>query len=241
VFSFSELETYLDCPERYRLRHVVGLPTAPHHALTYGSAMHQAVAAFHLEQKRGNTMTDDQLQAVFAAAWSPEGFLSREHEEARFKSGTEALRRFRLAALASGDDVVAIERPFVYQLDDLTIRGRMDRVDQTKEGAVVVDYKSSDVADQAKADEKARNSLQLQVYAMAQEAATGRLPAEVRLHFLDTGVIGGAKPDTARMAKARVKLRLAAKGIRDSQFAPRPGAITCGYCPFRRICTSSAA
>jgi DNA helicase-2/ATP-dependent DNA helicase PcrA len=117
----------------------------------------------------------------------------------------------------------------------------MDRVDQTTEGAVVVDYKSSDVADQAKADEKARNSFQLQVYAMAQEAATGRAPAEVRLHFLDTGVVGSAKPDAARIAKAQMKLRLAAKGIRDGQFAPRPGAITCGYCPFRRICASSAA
>ena len=241
AFSFSELETYLDCPERYRLRHVVGLPSAPHHALTYGSAMHQAVAAFHLAQKRGRTLSDAELQTVFASAWSAEGFLSREHEEARFQAGIEALRRFRLAALDSREKVVAVERPFAYQLEDLTIRGRMDRVDETPGGAIVVDYKSSEVTDQAKADEKARNSLQLQVYAMAHEAETGKPPAEVRLHFLDTGVVGTAKPDAARAARARQKLLRAAQGIRDREFAARPGAITCGYCPFRRICSSSAA
>jgi DNA helicase-2/ATP-dependent DNA helicase PcrA len=241
AFSFSEIETYLECPERYRLRHVVGLPTAPHHALTYGSAMHQAVAAFHLAQKRGKTLSDAELQAAFAAAWSPEGFLSREHEEARFQAGLEALRRFRLAALESRVRVVAVERPFAYQLDDLTIRGRMDRVDETPGGAIVVDYKSSPVTDQGKADEKARQSLQLQVYAMAYEAETGDPPAEVRLHFLETGVVGTAKPDAARSARARQKLLQAAHGIRDREFAARPSAITCGYCPFRRICASSAA
>ena len=131
--------------------------------------------------------------------------------------------------------------PFAYQLEDLTIRGRMDRVDETPGGAIVVDYKSSEVTDQAKADEKARNSLQLQVYAMAHEAETGKPPAEVRLHFLDTGVVGTAKPDAARAARARQKLLRAAQGIRDREFAARPGAITCDYCPFRRICSSSAA
>lgn len=241
AFSFSELETYLDCPQRYLLRHVVGLPSAPHHALTYGSAMHQAVAAFHLAHRRGKSMSESELQTVFAAAWSPEGFLSREHEEARFAAGAEALRRFRLAALASPDEVVAVERPFELRLDGIRVRGRMDRVDQTSAGAVVIDYKTSHVSDQPKADEKARNSLQLQVYAMAHEADTGRPPAEVRLHFLDTGIVGTAKPDATKLEKARAKLHVAARGIRDGEFAARPSAITCGYCPYRQICASSAA
>lgn len=241
TFSFSELETYLDCPERYRLRHVVGLPSARHHALTYGSAMHVAVAAFHLAQKRGVIMSDEELAQAFQNAWSPEGFLSREHEEARFQAGLGGLRRFRLDAIHSADTVVAVERPFVYQLEDLAIRGRMDRVDETPGGAVVVDYKSSAVSEQAKADEKARNSLQLQVYAMAHEAETGRPPAEVRLHFLDTGVVGSARPDPARLDKARTKLRAAARGVRDGDFGARPSNVTCGYCPFRQICVSSAA
>ncbi len=241
VLSFSELETYLDCPERYRLRHVVGLPSPPHHALTYGIALHQAVAAFHLAKARGEPASESTILEAFKRAWSPEGFLSREHEDARFASGERSLRRFVAQQIDDPSNVVAIERPFVFALDGLRIRGRMDRVDHTADGPVVVDYKSSDVRDQRKADERARNSLQLQVYAMAHEAETGVLPHQVQLHFLDSGVIGRAMPDPARMDKARTKLRLAADGIRSGRFDAKPELIACGYCPFRQICPSSAA
>ncbi len=241
TLSYSELEAYLDCPERYRLRHVVGLPSPSHHALTYGSAMHQAVAAFHLSRGRGEPLTEAGLQQVFARGWSPEGFLSREHEEARFAAGGEALRRFHREQMAAPSQVVAIERPFVFKLDELSIRGRMDRIDRTIDGAVIVDYKSSDVRDQGKADDRARDSLQLQVYALAHEAEWGSLPHEVRLHFLDSGVVGAARPDQGRLDRARVKLRSAAEGIRSGKFEPRPNPVACGYCPFRQVCPSSAA
>ena len=241
ALSYSELEAYLDCPERYRLRHVVGLPTPSHHALTYGSAMHQAVAAFHLSRGRGEPLNEAELLEVFARSWSPDGFLSREHEEARFAAGREALRRFHRAQMATPSDVVAVERPFVFKLDELSIRGRMDRVDQGRDGAVIVDYKASDVRDQGKADDRARDSLQLQVYALAHEAEWGSLPHEVQLHFLDSGVVGAARPDEARLEKARAKLRSAAAGIRNGNFEPRPSPISCGFCPFRQICPSSAA
>lgn len=239
--SYSELETYIDCPERYRLRHVVGLPTPSHHALTYGSAMHQAVAAFHLSRGRGEPLTEEELLEVFARGWSPEGFLSREHEEARFTAGSAALRTFHRDQTAAPADVVAVERPFVFKLDELTIRGRMDRIDRTSDGDVIVDYKASDVREQGKANDRARDSLQLQVYALAHEAERGSLPREVRLHFLDSGVVGAARPDQGRLAKARAKLRSAAEGIRDSRFEPRPSPVACGYCPFRQVCPSSAA
>ncbi|HET6315537.1 MAG TPA: PD-(D/E)XK nuclease family protein, partial [Chloroflexota bacterium] len=240
-FSYSELEEYLDCGERYRLRHVVGLPTPAHHALAYGSAMHQAVAAFHVSTGRGAPLDEQELLDVFARAWSPEGFLSREHEERRFAAGREAMLRFRRDQLAAKPEVVAIERPFTFRLGDLSIRGRMDRVDRTHEGDVVVDYKSSDVREQARADERARDSLQLQVYAMAHEQNAGSLPSQVRLHFLDSGVIGSAIPEPARLERARTKLLGAADGIRSRKFVARPSAVTCGYCPFRQICSFSAA
>jgi ATP-dependent DNA helicase UvrD/PcrA len=241
AFSFSELETYLDCPERYRFRHVVGLPASPHHALTYGSAMHQAVAAFHLSRGKRAPLSEDQLLEVFARAWSPEGFLSREHEERRYAAGQAALRAFRDEQLAKPSQVAAVERPFAFQIDELTVRGRIDRLDATPDGAVIIDYKSSDVRDQAKADQKARDSLQLQVYSLAHQSEHGSLPHEVRLHFLDSGVVGRARPDPARLEKARAKLKSAAAKIGDGEFPAHPSAIACGYCPYRQICSASAA
>jgi DNA helicase-2/ATP-dependent DNA helicase PcrA len=189
-FSFSMLEEYLDCPERYRLRQVVGLPTPPHHSLTYGRAMHAAVAWFHLCVAAGETPSDAELGAEFRRSWLSEGFLSREHEEARFAAGLRALRAFRERELATPAPVIAVERPFEFTLDGMRIRGRVDRLDEDARGTVIVDYKSSDVRDQRKANEKARSSLQLHVYALAQEQRTGKLPRAMQLHFLESGLVG---------------------------------------------------
>src|SRR5512141_621990 len=129
-FSFSMLEESLDCPERYRLRNVVGLPTPAHHSLTYGRALHAAVAWFHLRGAAGETPTEQALFDEFRRGWLSEGFLSREHEEARFSAGLRTLASFRTRALAGRTaSVAAVERPFEFVLDGMRIRGRIDRLD----------------------------------------------------------------------------------------------------------------
>jgi DNA helicase-2/ATP-dependent DNA helicase PcrA len=241
ALSFSQVDDYLSCPERYRLRYVVGLPAPAHHALAYGSALHKAVAAFHTRAGAGQPMNEQELLDAFAAAWTPEGFLSRQHEETRFAAGQAALRSFREQQLVAPANVIAVERPFRFRLGGDEIVGRMDRLDGAPEGVVITDYKSADVRDQKRADKKARESLQLQVYALAHEAETGSLPARVQLHFLDSGVVGGVAPDARRLDAARVKVSAAADGIRAGRFDPAPNPVRCGYCPYRSICSASAA
>ena len=241
TFSFSQLEEYLDCPERYRLRHVVGLPTPAHHSLSYGRALHAAVAWFHLQVAHGAMPSEAALIDEFRRAWLPEGFLSREHEAARFAAGIRSLAQFRASQLQQPAPVVAVERPFELDLGGVRIRGRMDRLDRDESGAVIIDYKSSDVRAQKRADEKARESLQLQVYAMAYQHQTGELPREMQLHFLDSGLIGHVAPQPARLERARDALAGAAAGIYAGEFAARPNPVACGYCPFRQLCPSSAA
>lgn len=242
TLSFSQIDEYLTCPERYRLKYDIRIPTPAHHALSYGTAIHQAIAAFHAEQKRGVILTDDQLVDQLRRNWQPDGFISREHEDARFAAGCEALTAFRTHEIASGSVApAAVERPFTFRLGRDEIRGRIDRIDATADGAVITDYKSSDVREQKRADAKARDSLQLQVYALAHEAETGSLPKRVQLHFVESGVIGSAEPARDRLDKAREKLVGAADHIRARHFEPKPSAISCGYCPFRSICTATAA
>src|SRR5205085_12386146 len=76
-FSFSMLEEYIDCPERYRLRYVVGLPTPVHHSPTYGRAFHAAVAWYPLRVAAGEAPAEQALFDEFRANWRSEGFLSR--------------------------------------------------------------------------------------------------------------------------------------------------------------------
>lgn len=239
--SHSQVDDYLTCPLRYRLRHLVRVPTPPHHALVVGNALHQAVAAWHLGRIRSRPLGEDGVLEAFAAHWSSEGFLSREHEEARFAAGREALRRFLATPPDPTRRTVAVERPFQVRMGGDVVRGRYDRVDETPAGTVITDYKSSDVRDQRKADERARDSLQLQLYALAWEAETGELPASLELWFLDSGVVGRATPDPRRLERARTTLAMVADGIRSGDYRARPDVVGCSYCPYRRICPSAAA
>jgi DNA helicase II / ATP-dependent DNA helicase PcrA len=246
------------------------VPLAPHHALVYGAALHKAVQEFHRRHARGEVMSEDELGASFELAWTNEGFVTRDHEEARLAAGRAALRRFREEQLKPGAVIPAyVERDFSFSLDGDRVRGRWDRVDiepaadappaaeaaaaphadtvsptlglTGRERVTITDYKASDVRDPAKARQRTRDSLQLQIYAMGYEALTGRLPDYLQLHFLDSGLVGRAEVDPRRLAKARAKIAIAAEGMRARAYTPRPDRMVCSYCPFREICPASAA
>jgi len=277
ALSFNQVNDYLSCPLRYRFAHLARVPVSPHHSLVYGAALHRAVQEFHRRQGRGETTSEQELLAAFDAAWSSEGFLTREHEEARLAAGRAALRRFRESQLMPDAVVPAyVERDFSFLLGGDRIRGRWDRVDielpaddearvsndrpltdqptslaadvveptlplMGRERVTITDYKSSDVRDPAIARSRARDSLQLTIYAMAYQALTGRLPDAVQLHFLETGIVGRAVVDDRRLARGRELVETAASGIRRRKFEPKPNAVTCSYCPFRGLCPASAA
>lgn len=274
MLSFYAIDDYLTCPLKYKYAHLLRVPLAPHHSIIYGSALHAAVSEFHKRHARGDVMSLADLVAAFERAWTNEGFLSREHEEARLAAGRDALRRFREEQLAPGAVVPAyVERDFSFLLDGDRVRGRFDRVDiePRSEGDVaasrpgagaagdapaadvveptldlapehvrITDYKSSDVRDPVRARQRARESLQLSIYAMGYEAMTGRLPDEVALHFLESGLVGTAPVGRARIDKARGSIRTAAAGIRAGAFEPKPDFLACTYCAFREICPASA-
>ncbi len=106
----------------------------------------------------------------------------------------------------------------------------------------ITDYKSSDVRDPAKARQRARDSLQLQIYAMGYEAMTGRLPDAVALHFLESGLVGRVAVDPKRLAKARDEDRdRRPPGCAPATTRRRPDYLACTYCAFRDICPASVA
>jgi DNA helicase-2/ATP-dependent DNA helicase PcrA len=272
--SHSAIDDYLTCPLKFKFGHVLRIPTAAHHSLVYGAALHAAVQQFHRRQARGEVMSQLELNEAFEAAWTNDGFLSREHEAARLEAGRAALARFREAQLVPGSVVPAwVEREFSFSLGGDRIRGRMDRVDIEpadgsaaadpavalaiasaradvieptfellgRERVTITDYKSSDLRDPVRAKQRTRDSLQLQIYAMAYEAMTGRLPDAVQLYFLDSGLVSRVEVDEQRLAKARTRMATAAAGIRARDYEPSPSPLACTYCPYREICPSSAA
>jgi DNA helicase II / ATP-dependent DNA helicase PcrA len=238
--SHRQVDDYQTCPLKYQYIHILRIPLRQHHAVVYGNALHKAVEFYLRRRAAGNYTSLEDFLLAFDQAWRNEGFLTREHEEQRRRAGVAALTRFYHEEEASGQKPTEVEREFGFTFGLDRVRGRFDRVDETPDGLVIVDYKSSDVTDQKKADARARESLQLKIYALAQHEMTGRLPARVELHFLESGLIGRHRPTEADLERARAAIAETAAGIRRREFEARPEYQTCRYCPYNQICPSTA-
>ncbi len=239
--SYGQVNDYLECPARYRFAHQIRIPTPASHQLSYGKALHGAVQAYHRRQMQGRPMSLPELQAALDASWESVGFLTRDHEEARHGAAREAMTRFWNEQQSDPARPTAVEQEFAFLLGRDRVRGRYDRVDEEPDGRVVItDYKSSDVRDPATAQRRARESLQLAIYALAWEAQHGRLPDQLALHFLESGLVGRSEPGERRLERAQEKVAIAAEGIRAGRFMATPGMARCGFCPFREICPDAA-
>ncbi|MFA5113933.1 MAG: ATP-dependent DNA helicase [Candidatus Margulisiibacteriota bacterium] len=243
--SHYQIEDYLTCPLKYKYVHVLRVPLLPNQAIIYGKALHQAVQAYFTAKKAGRKFSLKQLLAVFTANWSAEGFISREHEERRFRAGEEALKRFYLAEKKRGRKPKFIEHEFAVVESGIQLKGRIDLVEEprvTGRGSriIIVDFKSSEVSDQKKADQKVKESLQLDIYAIAWQRLFGKLPDALELYFLDSGLVGSVKPAEKDLVKAWGKIKQVAAGLRAGDYHATPNFRACEYCPYNEICPSSA-
>jgi DNA helicase-2/ATP-dependent DNA helicase PcrA len=238
--SHRQVDDYQTCPLKYQFIHILRIPLRQHHSVVYGNALHKAVEFYLRRRAAGNYTSLEDFLLAFDNAWRNEGFLTREHEEQRKRGGIAALTRFYHEEEASGQKPLSVEGEFFFALGPTRVRGRFDRVDDTPEGTVIVDYKSSDVTEQKAADKRARESLQLKMYALAHQQATGELPARVELRFLESGLAGRHAPTAKDLADARTAIEEAAAGIRAREFDATPGYQTCRYCAYNQICPSTA-
>ena len=173
-------------------------------------------------------MSEAELDAAFEAAWSNEGFMSCDHEEARLTAGRAALRRFREAQLQPGAVIPTyVEREFAFMLGGDRVRGRWDRVDVVAtEGGPrpTAAPPASGTADRPSAD--------------VVSPTLGILgPERVTI----TDYIGEVEVDPRRLATARDRIATAAAGMRARDYTPKPDYLACTYCAFRDICPSSVA
>ncbi len=239
TISRAALEDYRACPLRYRYAHVLRLPVPLEPNAMYGSALHRAVAEYYRRKLAGHPVALEDLQAAFRAAWVAEGFLSAEHAEGRLEQGLRTLALFFAREEERGKLPEFVERPFSFMLGTNRVTGRWDLVEQENGGTVIVDFKSSDVFNQRIADERARDSLQLDVYALAYQRAFGELPKSVELRFLESGLAGRAAKTEKDLTEVSQLIAVAAKSIRARDYTPRPSLINCSICPFQEVCPAS--
>jgi DNA helicase-2/ATP-dependent DNA helicase PcrA len=234
--SYYQIDDYLTCPLKYKYVNVLRVPIMEHHTVIYGRAMHEAVTRYFQSKILGNKFGLDDLLDAFEASFDPQGFLDQNHQEERFRIGREALVRFFHSEENRNSNPKFIEKEFSFVFEGNKISGRFDRVDAGSQGTVIMDFKTSEVKAQDIADKKAKDSLQLKLYAWAYQNIFKELPGRVELYFLESGIVGSSSVDEAGLKEVRDKVREVSAGIRSREFNPAPAFMACAFCAYNQIC-----
>jgi DNA helicase-2/ATP-dependent DNA helicase PcrA len=248
LLSFRQVDDYEVCPLKYKYTHILRVPLLRDHRVVYGSAVHAGAMEYNRRRARGQPVTLEHLYRAFEAAWVTEGFVSREHEDQRLAEGREVLQSFLAFQQAAGTTPTMVESRFAISVGSTRVRGRWDRVDirRAAEGGnevVIIDFKTSDVRAQKDADRRAKDSLQLAIYALAYERQYGQLPDSLELHFLGTRqvLVGRIAPTRVMLDEAAEAIERAASGLRVQNFTATPDFYrACRYCAFASICPYTA-
>ena len=235
ALSYTQLDTYLRCPQMYQYRFVFRLPTRARPQMQFGRILHEALKDALGSIETDRPLTWEMVDAAYVAAWTRERFSTPEQALSLQDLGRGYLRR----AFEKGDlrKPLLLEQPFSLRVDGLRLTGRIDRVDRTPDGTYeVIDYKTGS----AKRAVDLVKDLQLGVYALAARDVFRFDPLSLSYYYLETGEKVTVDKPPARLEEDRATILKVADGIRYEQFPAKPEKMKCAGCDFRLLCPSAA-
>ena len=244
TLSPSKITAFTNCPLAFRFSVVERLPELPSAAALKGTLVHRALEILFSEHERGKR-SRQAAQEALSRAWRE---LLEGDELASLELGEDAAAGFiadagilvdRYFELENPDGVraVGLELKLTTELNGVTVRGIIDRLDELDDGSLaVVDYKTG----RAPRIEQSKSRLSgVQMYALMCEAEMGRRPAVVRLLYLRDRVVISAAPTDQAMRGTRQRAlgvwSAIERACRKDDFRPNPSTL-CRYCSFQAYC-----
>ncbi|MGD0402227.1 MAG: ATP-dependent DNA helicase [Candidatus Acidiferrales bacterium] len=231
--SASAIECYCKCPMKYLFQNMWGIRGGPRATMTFGSVMHTTIKEFASGvAKRGKFPFEDVI-AVYDREWRSMGFPDDYQEEEYRKAGREQLANFHRTYVDSPPDMIHQEKSFELHLDhDVIVKGRMDQVNRLGSKEVeIVDYKTG----KAKDAKKAKDSLQLGVYALAAEEVLELKPERLVFYNLTTNEAVASERDAKALARTKQTIYEVAGQIRAGEFPAKPSFL-CVSCDYKPLC-----
>ena len=246
TLSPSKITSFTNCPLAFRFSVVEHLPEPPSPAALKGTLVHRALELLFAENPKGSR-SRAAAQASLDRAWQE---LQDGDELAGLGLDDAATSAFvadarelvdRYFELEDPDAVraVGLEMSLSTDIDGVTVRGIIDRLDELDDGSlVVVDYKTG----RAPRHEQSRSRLGgVHMYALMCEAELGRRPAAVRLIYLRDRVVISASPTDQAMRGTRQRAlgvwAAIERACSQDDFRPNPSGL-CRYCAFQAYCPS---
>lgn len=243
TLSPSKVGAFKDCPLAFRFSVIDRIPEPPSPAASKGTLVHRALELLMLRPPHRRTLDDaladlDRARTELAADVELAGLELTPEEWAAFHADAERLvRNAFVIEDPAAITPVGLEVMMSVQVDGVTVRGIIDRLEIDAGGEfVVTDYKTGRAPRHG--FEKSRLS-GVEFYALMCEAVLGRLPARVRLVHLAEPEVIVYEPSAGTVRGVRQRTGAVWQAVRRAcatdDFRPHPGPL-CDWCTFRAYC-----
>jgi len=244
--SYSALDTYKQCPQKYKFQEIDRIPATKSKEAVFGTLIHDALK-FMFE--RGPLYpTLDQVLEYFRNNFDTKNanWVQVERDSYR-EEGLRMLKNFYSKNAPWNFSVVDLESKFEVLIQDESngeahvLAGKIDRIDKLNDGSYeIIDYKT---ARKMPAQEKIDGDLQLSIYSLGLQKKWPHVkPDQIKLslYFLKHG----EKLSTARTleetATTKEGVLTAIREIKKKlenkeRFEPNPSPL-CDWCAFKPLC-----
>jgi DNA helicase-2/ATP-dependent DNA helicase PcrA len=242
--SYSQLNTYEDCPKKYKYAYVLRVPSKAHASLSFGTTIHNTLKDFytlHKESKEGlegivEEPNEEKLLELYATHWVSRGYDSKDHEKKRKRSGEKMLREYYRNLYREDQKPYRMEESFSVHVNDSVFVGKIDRIDivddsKEKLEVEIIDYKTGKVKNEA----NIKKDLQLPLYALFAEEKLGLKVVGAKYIFVEHSEVVEVDVSREKKEEAREKVVEIIEEIRKQNFAPTPGYL-CRYCDYNTVC-----
>ncbi|MBD3360722.1 AAA family ATPase [Candidatus Peregrinibacteria bacterium] len=230
--SYSQIKTFKDCPLKYNYRYLMKVPIPSSHSTNFGTSIHETLKDFYQHIKDGESVDFGLLKNIYEKNWISQGYESKNHEETRKKKGLEILKNYYNK---NKDPWIApkyLERSFNVKIGNYLINGRIDRLDELKDGTFeVIDYKTGRMPK----DPKLKNDLQLSIYALACRDIFKIPVSKLSIYFLEENKKVSTTRTNEQLDDLINEISKLIEEMKVSKFPAKPN-FYCQFCDFRLIC-----